>query len=362
MDMRPQQDHEAAPLSTRARASPHEELVRDSERANALRYVAGGREGHVESHFVKANSPDGQRALWIKHTVLRPTSRPEAAVAEVWAIAFERGNQERAPRVTALKRSVPARELVHTELPFSLRTPFASLQHGRAQGRLQSATHLLAWDFAYACPHAAFRPFPVGSMYTGPFPRTKTLTPAPNSTATGWFELDGARWNLDGYRAAQGHNWGKGHAHAYAWVHSNAWVGAGDAPVFVELLSARVKVGPVLTPFLSVGAVAIEDAIHRFDGPRALLSRRVRITPRSYQVSLRTRSAMLDAKFMAEPHMIAALRYQDPDGSSLFCLNSKLAYGEVRLTAQGRTWSFKSDQVALEVGTRRGDHGFTIMI
>ncbi len=362
MNVRPQQDHEGVAVSTSPSLVEHLAPVTDSERANALRYVAGERAGHVESHFLKANSPDGRRALWIKHTLLRPSARPEAAIAEVWAIAFERGDAEHAPRVLALKQSVPAAELSYHEQPFSLRTSFAELRHGSAQGRVHDTTHALSWNLSYPCPADAYRPFPFARMYTAAFPRTKTLTPVPNARAKGWFEIDGARWNVDGWRTAQGHNWGKGHAHAYAWIHGNAWEGAGLAEVFVELLSARVKVGPLLTPWLSVGAIAIDDTTYRFDGPRALLSRRVRVDPRSYTVRLRTQQATLEASFTAEPARIAGLRYEDPDGSTLFCLNSKLACGEVRLTAKGRTWSFKSEQVALEVGTRKGHPGLTIMI
>ncbi len=370
MNMRPQQDHEPAPLSTgvspelSGNTSP-DLTATGSERANALRYVPGARGGHVESHFLKANSPDGTRALWIKHTVLRPTLRPEAAVAEVWAIAFRRESAGDPPRVIALKQSVPAAELTVRDLPFSVRTNFASLEHGSAQGRVADAAHVLAWDLTYACPNEAFRPFPLAGMYAAPLPRTKTLTPVPTTFAHGWFDIDGERWTVDGWSAAQGHNWGAGHAHAYAWIHGNAWqqeASKGAANVWIELLSARIKLGPLVLPWLSVGAVAIDDTTYRFDGIRSLLSRRVQVQPQSYSVRLQGREGTLEASFTAEPSRIAGLRYEDPDGSSLFCLNSKLAYGEVRLTAQGRTWSFKSDQVALEVGTRNGDHGLKIMI
>ena len=56
-------------------------LMTTPEADNRLRY-AGTQPGHVESHFLKANSPDGQRAIWIKHTLLVPVRRPADAISE----------------------------------------------------------------------------------------------------------------------------------------------------------------------------------------------------------------------------------------------------------------------------------------
>ncbi len=56
---------------------------------NAVRFEPGSR-GHVESYFFKLNDPAGNRALWLKATILaRLDGSPP--VAEAWAIAFERG-------------------------------------------------------------------------------------------------------------------------------------------------------------------------------------------------------------------------------------------------------------------------------
>ncbi len=362
MTIRSQHDDHAASDSIGPSIGARRKPATDSEQANALRYTEGPHEGHVESHYIKANSPDGLRALWIKYTVLAPKGAAGGGGAEVWAIAFVRNNASGTPSIVAVKERVPLAELEHGAEPFRLRTKLGELRHGRARGEVRSDRHKLAWDLCYACPGQAFRPFPLASMYTGAFPRTKALTPAPNTRLEGWFEVNGERWDVSDFRAAQGHNWGRTHAQSYAWVHGNAWQGTNGADVFIELLSARVRLGPILTPWLSVGAIAIDDVTYRFDGPRALLSRRVRIDPHSYTLTLRNRSATLEIHVEAEPSLIAGLRYEDPDGSSLFCLNSKLARARLRLSARGREWTLTSEQVALEVGTRRTDHGIAILV
>lgn len=332
-----------------------------SERDNALRYT-GHEDGHVESHFLKANAPDGSRALWLKHTVLVPRARPEAAVAEVWAVGFVRGAG--GTRKLAVKQSYPLAALQSQRSPFILRLPEAELGHGRARGRATSPSARAEWDLRYACPSSGFHPFPSARMYSGPFPRSKTLTPVPSTRMHGVFSIGDQRFAVDGWPAAQGHNWGKSHAHAYAWVHGNVFRDARGVPVddvWLEALSGRVRVGPLLTPWLSVAAVSIAGQVTRFDGARAMLSRSVEVSARGYALSLAQGDARLVARFRAETSELAGLRYEDPDGSALACLNSKLAHAELELTVGSQRRSYTSDQLALELGTRRTDHGVSML-
>ncbi len=366
-----QLDHDAGTLST----APSE-----SERDNALRFFrepAARTGGHVESHFLKANSPDGVRALWIKHTLLAPVGRPEAAVAEVWAIAFA----DRGRRKCAEKRTFALAEASHTDAPFALRLPCAELGHGQASGTLGDGADALAWSLRFAPPLCGFRPFPFERMYSGGFPRSKSLTPAPDLRVHGSFQAFGERWAVEGWRGAQGHNWGRSHAHAYAWVHANAWQDEDDPPgsptrkgVWFEALSGRVRLGAIVTPWLSVAGLALEGQLLRFDGLRALASRQVRVEARgssarergvvesrSYSFELVRAGARLRAEFCAEADQFAGLRYVDPDGRALACLNSKLARGRLTLSQGGRIRRFRSEQAALELGTRGDDHGVPIL-
>ncbi|HKU40273.1 MAG TPA: hypothetical protein VJR89_19065 [Polyangiales bacterium] len=324
--------------------------------ANRLRY-ARGTAGHVESHFVKANSPDGERALWIKHTLLAPAAQPEAAVVEVWAVAFA----ERGARKVAAKRSFPIAELEALE-PFGLRVSCAELIGTRARGQLDG----LAWELELEPQAPPFKPFALERMYSGAFPRSKSLTPIPDARVSGHFAAFGERWELSGWRGAQGHNWGVSHAHAYAWAHANSWrsaAGSGEVErgVWFEALTGKVRIGPLTTPWLSVAGFAWNGRLYRFDGLRALTSRRVDIDPRSYRIELRQGGARLRAEFRAETERIAGLCYSDPDGSLLACLNSKLASGTLEFSDGARGISLRTEQAALEIGTRLSDHGIAFL-
>lgn len=338
----------------------------DGERDNQVRYrPEDAARGHVESHFLKANSPDGQRALWIKHTLLVPRGQPEAAIAELWAIAFD----ARGTRKVAAKQTYPLAQLETTDRPFSLRVPDAMLTNTRAEGSVADASAQLAWSLALLRPEgaaASFRPFPYPAMYTGSFPRSKSLTPSPDLRIHGSAQVGDETWSLVGWRGAQGHNWGRSHAHAYAWIHANAWCEGENERVregvWVEALSGRVRLGGrLVTPLLSVAAIAIDGEIVRFDGPTALFSRKVRVSPRSYEFTLSRPGATLEAMFQAQTPQFAGLRYVDPDGRDLACLNCKLAEGTLRLTRGRTTLQLRTAQAALELGTRDPAHGIAIL-
>ena len=67
-------------------------------------------------------------------------------------------------------------------------------------------------------------------------------TTGPSSSATGWVQVDG-------WVGSQNHNWGRRHTDHYAF---GQVAGFDDAPdTFLEVVSAKVKVGPVRLPMVT---------------------------------------------------------------------------------------------------------------
>jgi hypothetical protein len=316
---------------------------------NALRAYEAGRE-HVESHFLKANSADGTRALWIKFTSLLPQG-----VGELWAIAFNQGGA----KIVARKRTFPLSAQRARAAPFRIELPDGALTDHTTHGDLGA----LRWQLSYRGSAEAFRPFPLAWMYRGAFPRSKSLTPSPDARFDGWFEVAGERWSIDGWRGCQGHNWGASHAHAYAWVHSNTLAERPGGPplegAWLEALTGRVRLGPVVLPFLTVAGLHLDGRLHHFAGPRALFRSEVGVDTRSLRFTVRRGRDRLQAELHADH--FAGLRYQDPDGKELACLNSKLAYGRIALQVGGRERVFHTRQAALELGTREPNHGVELL-
>jgi hypothetical protein len=327
---------------------------------NVLRFDPAGPGGHVESHFLKANSPDGRYAVWVKHTVFAPPGRAQDAVAEVWAIAFDRERPGAFP--IGAKVSVPFAEAQVTASPFEVKAAGASLVSGHAQGAIASQDgHRLRWDLRYEPAVPPFRPFPSERMYRGSFPKSKTVTPCPAGTFVGEVEVDGERWVLDGWPGMQGHNWGRGHADAYAWAHCSSWDGDAEGAWF-EGFSGRVRIGPVTTPWLSLAAVHRGGRIVRFDGASSMLSRSIDVAVDHWRFRLRQGGATLEGEITADKDLMGGLHYANPKGPLTYCLNSKLARGTLRLDEPGQPpLELTSNRIALEIGTHDSSHGVRML-
>lgn len=329
-----------------------------------MRWVPGDRRGHLESHYIKANSPDGRRALWVKHTLLvPPPSAPRKPVAEVWAIAFDR---ERGEYPVAGKATVPIGEARFRASPFRTEAAGCVLSvppsRGEAEGEVPAADRTLGWSLRFAPVGPPFRPFPGEAFYRAPLPRTKTITACPDARFEGELRVGDERWTLDGWPGMQSHNWGSRHSDPYVWAHVNAWEHGAHDGVWVEVTASRVGVGPVRTPWLAVGGIRVDGATVRFDTAGAILRPAVELDHHRWRFTLHRRGATLEGEFRAEPSQMAGLRYENPDGSAIACLNSKLARGWVRLRRPGRPdLELRSQRIALEVGTNDTGHGVPIL-
>jgi hypothetical protein len=325
---------------------------------NRVRWDPTDAGGHVESHFLRAVSPDGDRALWVRHTLLSPRGRAGMGVAESWAIAFERG---RPP--TAAKSAIPIEQARVDASPFGIAIGPTVLETGRARGAARSSGHALGWDLAFEPLAPPFHPFPLERMYEGAFPKSKTLTPYPDATFDGSFDVDGARWPVAGWRGMQGHNWGRSHAHVYAWGQCNSWAHGADGPAWFEGLTGRVKVGPMLLPWLSLAALHVAGETHRFDGAKAMTTRATDVGWYRWSATLAKGDARLRLDIEAARDDLAGLHYENPDGSMTHCLNSKLARGTVTLTRAGEPEVvLRSDRFALELGTKDHGHGVPMIV
>ncbi|MFW6066710.1 MAG: hypothetical protein ACOC97_00110 [Myxococcota bacterium] len=326
----------------------------EMDRENTLQWRPG-RTGHVESHFLKANSPDGRRAVWIKHTVFVPASEADGAVAEVWGIAFDREAGARLP--LGGKATVPIDEARFDDAPFAIHAAGSELRSGSARGQVEQEGRRLRWDLAYEPLGPPFRPFPSEAMYRGRFPKSKTVTPCPHGRFQGELEVDGERWAVDEWLGMQGHNWGRGHADAYAWAHCNAW--SGDVKdVWFEGFSGKVALGPLHTPWLSLAALQIDGEVLRFDGLRTMLSREVDVAFDRWRFRFEREDRVLTGEIEADKALMAGLYYHNPAGPLTYCLNSKLARARLRLERAGRApVNLQTDRIALEIGTHDRNHG-----
>jgi hypothetical protein len=172
----------------------------------------------------------------------------------------------------------------------------------------------------------------------------------------GEVEVDGERWDVSRWRGMQGHNWGIGHADLYAWCHVNSW--ESDAELVVEAMSGKVRVGPVMTPLVTLVCARFRGVSYTWNSPLELARAHGEVGLRRYDFSAEGKRARIEASFESDTDDMVGLYYPNPDGPMTYCLNSKLSRANVRFEVLGRPpVVLRSRAAALEIGTRDAEHG-----
>jgi hypothetical protein len=166
-----------------------------------------------ESLYLTATSPDGARALWLRHTWLNgePT---------LWITWW-------------------GPDLVQTRGAGT-----ATLTDTSSRGSLEGHAWNLSWTTGDVIPYL---PAP---LYDRALPRSNGALLVPNGTVTGSFD----RHDLTGWTAVVGHNWGAEHAHAWEWAHGSAG----------EHWFDQLRVKPFAwSPWLTVATVHLDGRTRR---------------------------------------------------------------------------------------------------
>jgi len=337
---------------------------------NAVRFDPIRLAGHVESYFLKANEPTGDRALWIKATIFAGQSDPLRPVVEGWAIAFDRRGGER--RHVAVKHTLPFEAAafhrgglgVGWKVPVSARAEHPAeltLTPGESTGLVVGPEHRVAWNLRFSQRGEAFAHYPYPLMYEAPLPAFKVCSPCPDARFEGEVIVDGERWSLDGWRGMQGHNWGPEHTERYAWSHSAIWEEGDD--LLLDGLSAKVALGPVRTPLLTLICVRHEGVDYAFNTPVELVRSHGEIGPGRWTFSAKNRRARIEGSVEASDEDFVGLYYPNPDGRMTYCLNTKLATAQVCFQPAGGPAITRSSRcAALEIATRDPGHGVRMYV
>lgn len=210
--------------------------------------------GHYESVYFVATHPSEPRALWIRTTVRK---RPGTeAVGALWATWFSEDGV-RAAKLDALPVS-------HTADGISV-GPASNAPEG-STGEITGDRLGVAWDLSFTPIaggeglehlHPAF-------LYSAAIPRTKPTSPAPNVSIAGALRIDGEPIDLTGWTGMLGHNWGSQHAARWIWLRA---CGLGsDGEGWLDAVLARIRVGPVLTPWTAFGGLQLDGVRHALGG------------------------------------------------------------------------------------------------
>lgn len=308
---------------------------------NGARWKPGDKEGHYESWFLRANDA-ADRAFWIRYTIFAPAGRPEAAIGELWAIWFDRGN-----RIIAAKTELPLAKCSFASERLAVKVGDASLDGTTSRGETSAHGHTIAWDLQYSDgkPPLLFLP---ERLYTTKLPRAKLLVAKPLAKFAGTITVDGEPIAIDRWVGSQNHNWGSRHTDRYAWGQVAGFDEAPDA--FLECSTARLKFGPVWTPPISPVVLLLGDERLAWNGLTRAIRALGAYAPYQWHLETTDKQGTIDIRIEAEPDEFVALRYHNPPGGSKICLNSKIARCEVTLRRPGKpVLVLRSRRAAFEI-------------
>jgi hypothetical protein len=187
--------------------------------------------GLYESHYLTATDPAGGRALWLRHTSLN--GKPS-----LWVTRFD---------------PAPTQHRVELDEPIGT-SPWpscslATMTATTASGELEGLTWDLTWE-----PHAPALPYlPADFHHDKAIPRSNGAAVVPHAVMTGRY----GDTTVDGWHGIVGHNWGREHAEHWCWLHAvlpDGWL---------DVVLVRVRVGPVLTPWIAGGGLYVEGTLRR---------------------------------------------------------------------------------------------------
>lgn len=291
--------------------------------------ISAGRGGHYESWFLRANHPREPRAFWIRYTVFLPSDESEPRLGELWGIYFDGA---RAAPVSAQEDIAWNRCRIAAD-GFDLNFGESTLHSGEAKGAVQGSRHRLGWDLRYRGGGEPLMLLPA-SFYERGFPKAKALVSRPLVEFDGEIVVNGERIAIDGWRGSENHNWGARHTDSYAWGQVAGF--DNDASAFLECASARLKIGPLWSPVMTLAVLRLGGETIAFNSVGRLWRQKADYAPGHWNFICAENGAKLTMAMRAREQDIVALRYRNPPGGFKTCLNTKIGSCELLLERSGR--------------------------
>mgnify|MGYP001587887463 CR=1 FL=1 len=173
--------------------------------------------------------------------------------------------------------------------------------------------------------------------------------------------VNGARHEIDGWVGSQNHNWGEKHTDKYAWGQVCGFDEDPDA--FLEVGCGQIKIGPVLTPPMTVLVLRLDGEEHAFNTIQKGLRAKGSYDYFRFAFETGNDAITISGNIAAAADEFVGLPYGNPPGGTKTCLNSKIARCDLTIRQKGkrpRTLSSRN-RAAFEILTDRDDHGVSVL-
>ena len=276
----------------------------------------------------------------------------------------------------AVKTTVPFASATFAKSTVDTKVGDCALSLSHACGAIDNGGRALSWDLALGRPRAeAIEHLPFAALYETSVPAAKVTTPISDTRVDGRFTVtrgpgDVEEWNVADWPAMLGHNWGTTNGDLYAWSHINTWDSITvdgkpiDVPLVFEGGSARVRIGPLLSPMASAAFVRFEGQSWNLNARTVLGQNRGVISLRRWEVTAGTKKGVyVRADLGAETDDFVGLHDPNPRGSMSYCLNTKIARARIEIELPDRRKILAhSRAAALEIGILDPGHGVRMYV
>ena len=294
------------------------------EEVNFSRYISGQRQGHYESFFMRANHPHLPQAFWIRYTIFSPNQHPENAIGELWAIYFD----GLAHKSIAVKQEVKMDRCVFNNHAFDIHIGDSFLRSNELKGNAATTENNITWNLNFKGDAEPLFVLPE-NLYEGGFPKAKLLVAKPMAVFNGSLTVNGKNINIADWVGSQNHNWGSKHTDNYAW---GQVAGFDNFPAsFFEISTARLKMGPVWTPFFTIIALRHNGKEFRLNNLLQGLGAKGSFSNFNWDFYSKTSEATISGNIHAQKEDFTGLRYYNPPGGIKNCINTKIASCEIKV-------------------------------
>jgi hypothetical protein len=306
------------------------------------------RAGHYESIYLTAGHPSEPVAVWIRYTVHKPPGGE--AIGSMWFTVFSPDGPV-AAKVTSDDLRTDATDLLAVG-------GYGSVRRDGATGTINARGVDATWALRFEAAEDELNHLPHSWMYRAPVPRTKSTSPHPSMRVSGTVTIGDRTLELDGWRGMLGHNWGSEHAHRWIWLRGASFGEQPDA--WLDVVIGRIKIGPVVLPWIANGVLAMDGVRHRVGG----LGHRVTVRERrdGCDLVLPGRQTSLSVHVSAPLAASVCWEYADPAGGRQQVRNCSVAGVGVEVRRRGcPTTQLSTDHGGVyELGTAEFDPALAV--
>lgn len=282
---------------------------------------------HYEVWFLTLNHRESQRGFWFRYTVESPSgpagAKPSAAL---WAAVFNR----RSPGLNfGLKREYEIDLLSFGEREdFNVRIDDARFALSSAAGRVTNSGHTIEWDLNYIPCDSTYHHV---SRTLNRLARPASFVCSPNldTRFSGRISVDGEDVILEDEPGCQSHLWGRKHVDDWVWVHSNAF--ENHPGTVFEGLAAQPRRAGLKLPRVQSLLLRHRGQDHRFTRLRVADQWQRKLGMGYWSFSAMNSRVYIEGAAQCRLRDMLQAEYVDPDGESLFCINSEVANLKIRL-------------------------------